>query len=134
MFGDIWKIAHYPPAGTVIWVRAYLVFKHRGIVTDSWLGGKPVVITNSPSDGVIEQSWDEFSSGQTPMVEDDFLPTLPVREVIARARSLLGRTYDVLGFNCDHFVNFAHGKPVTSYQLLAAVGIAALALFVAGRR
>jgi len=49
--------------------------------------------------GVIEQTWDQFTSGQAPQVDEDFHTTLPAYEVMRRARSQLGRRYELLTFN-----------------------------------
>lgn len=115
----------YPPAGTVIWIRAYLLFRHKGIVSDRWRHGKPTVYVNVPGRGVVEQTWDEFAARQVPQCLRGFESRLPVSEVMRRARLLLGHGYDLFTYNCDHFVNEAHGRPVVSEQLEAmkAVGL-----------
>ncbi len=120
----------FPPPGTVVSVRAYLIFRHRGVVTDEWQDGKPTVISNSPGLGAVEQPWDDFRSGQE--VERDGYPgSLPYWEVLARARSQLGAPYRVFDSNCDHLKNFAHGLPVRSEQAMVTLGVtlaAAIAL------
>ena len=42
--------------------------------------------------------------------------------VVERARALLGQKYDLLTFNCEHFVNFAAVGEKQSPQLHRAVG------------
>lgn len=123
----------YPAPGTVIWIRAYLFYRHKGIVSDRWYDGKPMVICNSPDYGVIEQTWDQFGAGQMPEPEG-YPGKLPYWEVLSRARSQLGMPYHLFGSNCDHLKNFAHGIPVESEQLKATmvaftfVGVVAVAV------
>ena len=125
-------LGHFPPAGTVVWMPAYSFWKHKGILSDRWWGGKPMVLCNSPHDGVIEQPWDEFFHGEPPR-DEGYPGKLPPSEVMRRARSRLGEVYVLLAFNCDHFKNYAHGLPVESEQLratfaiLASVGVVAAA-------
>ena len=115
----------YPAPGTVVWIRAYLVFRHKGIVSDRWYNGKPMIITNDPDRGVIEQPWDEFRAGQE-VQREGYPSALPYYEVVGRARSRIGVRYSLLGFNCDQLKNYAHGLPVQSEQLQAVVAVALL--------
>jgi len=120
----------YPPAGTVIFVVTWGVFKHKGIVSDRWWNGKPMVLANSPRSGVVEQSWDEFVGSQEAFILNGFISNLPVLLVMQRARALLGRPYELFNYNCDHYVNEAHGRPVVSEQLgviAAVVGLMGVA-------
>lgn len=66
---------------------------------------------------------------------------LPPEDVVALARSQLGRRYDVLRFNCEHLVSWSHGLHGTSTQLrrglaggLALAGAAGLGVVLALRR
>ena len=123
---------HCPAPGTVVWVWAYLFFRHRGIVSDRWFAGKPMIIASSRRTGVIEEPWDQFRGGQQ-VYEEGYLGHLPVHEVIWRARSRIGMPYRLGDSNCDHLVNYAHGLPVISEQVrdaatVATIGIALLAL------
>ena len=110
----------YPVPGMVIWIRAYLFYRHKAIVSDRWQDGKPMVICNSPDYGVIEQTWDQFRAGQKPQPEE-YPGKLPYWEVLRRARARLGTPYHLFDFNCDHFKNYAHGLPVESEQLMATM-------------
>ena len=54
-------------------------------------------------------------------------------EAIQRALSLVGRSYDMTTFNCEHFANYVQSHQVKSKQVdtgLALAGIAALFLIV----
>jgi hypothetical protein len=122
----------YPAPGTIVSVRAFVFWRHKGIVSDQRYGGKPTVIASSPILGTREETWDRFRSGQEPVVEG-YPSNLPYHEVVRRARSRIGTDYDLLGSNCDHLANYAHDLPMRSEQLLATVGIAVLAgVIVAG--
>ncbi len=116
----------YPAPGTVVWIRAYLLFRHKGIVSDRWCDGKPLVITNDPVRGVIEQTWEEFCAGQTPQVEG-YPSRLPYHEVLQRARSRLGERYHLFDFNCDQLKNYAHALPALSEQVQIVAVTAAIA-------
>ena len=116
----------YPTAGSVVWVPIYLIYRHRGIVSDRWLGGMPMVICNDSRFGVIEQTWDQFREGKQVQVEG-YPGQLPYYEVLRRARSRIGSPYHVTEFNCDHLVNEAHGLPLESSQLKVTLSIAAAA-------
>lgn len=128
--------SRYPAPGTVVWVRAYLFFRHKGIVSDQWYGGKPKVITNDPVSGVIEQTWDEFRAGQVVQIEG-YPSDLPHHEVVSRARSRLGTRYHLFDFNCDQLKNYAHALPVLSEQVQAvalAATVASVALAIAAKK
>jgi hypothetical protein len=87
-----------------------------------------MVICNSSRFGVVEQSWDEFQEGQDVKLEG-YPGSFPYYEVLRRARSFIGRPYNLIQFNCDHFVNDAHGLPVASDQMKRTLAIATLAGF-----
>ena len=115
----------YSP-GTVVYVPAYGFWRHKGIVSDGWQGRKPMVLCNSPTGGVVEQSWDEFFQGE-PLRIENYPGSLPPNEVMRRARSRLGEKYVLLAFNCDHYKNYAHGLPVESEQLRATFALLTVA-------
>lgn len=94
-----------------------LVYDHVGVVTGLDRSGQPLVSSNSARrGGVYEESIDEFRQGGPLRVS-----SRPVgREVVAivrRARSMIGRQWDLLTFNCDHFVELALGREPRSRQL-----------------
>lgn len=43
----------WPSPGNVVSVPAYIIFRHKGIVSDRWYGGKPMVISNSARAGAM---------------------------------------------------------------------------------
>lgn len=117
------------PAGTVIGVRAGVI-EHVGIVTDQRIDGMPAVISNSYSHrGVREETLADFARGRSYRVHKQ-MSKMPGEEVAHRARRMIGRRYDALSFNCEHFVRIAHGLKPRSPQLHGALALAAGALAV----
>ena len=122
----------WPAPGTVISVPTYILFRHKGIVSDRWKCGKPMVISNSArAGGIAEEPWDVFTSGQ-PWTDEGHPGMLTPWEVLNRARSANNTRYHVLNWNCESFAAYCHGLPPNSPQvaavaLLSLAGIALLA-------
>ncbi len=116
----------WPEAGTVVSIPIFLFYSHKGIVSDRWYGGKPMIISNSArSGGVREELWGVFAEGCVVTVDGN--PSgLPHFEVLSRARSLIGTQYDLFRWNCEHFVAYAHGLKPQSAQVAITVAIAML--------
>ena len=115
----------WPAPGTIISVSVYIFFRHKGIVSDRWYGGKPMVISNSArAGGIAEEPWDVFTSGQL-WIAEGYPGNLLHWEVLHRARSFHGTQYNALTWNCESFVTYCHGLPPASPQL-AAIVVAAL--------
>jgi hypothetical protein len=123
--GPVW-----PETGTLVSIPIALFYRHKGIVSDRWYGGKPMIISNSArSGGAHEESWDVFAEGGAVKV-DGYPGGLPNFEVLSRAKSLINSKYDLLRWNCEHFVAYAHGLKPTSPQVAVTVAIATLCLSV----
>lgn len=126
--------ANWPEPGTVVSVPIFLLYRHTGIVSDRWHGGKPMVIsTSARAGGVREESWDTFAQGRVVSVEG-YPGNLPRWEVVRRARLLIGTRYDLLSKNCEQFVTFVHGLKPQSAQLAFTVLIALCAGVLAAVR
>lgn len=120
----------WPEAGTVVSIPIALFYRHKGIVSDRWYGGKPMIISNSArSGGVHEEFWDVFAEGGAVTV-DGYPGGLPNFEVLSRAKSLVSSQYDLLRWNCEHFVAYAHGLKPMSPQVAVTVAIATLCIGV----
>lgn len=117
-----------PEPGTVVWIPVFLIYRHSGIVSDRWWGGKPMVISSSGRrGGVFEEPWDEFRQGSPVYLEGNGHPgTLPSHEILRRARSVIGTSYDLLTWNCDDLVTYAHGIKSQATQLGATFAIAVI--------
>lgn len=126
----------WPKPGSIVSIPVYLVYRHRGIVSDQWHGGKPMVISNSArAGGVVEQPWDVFAENR--IVRLDGVPDgVPAYHVVNRVRSCIGTRYDLFQWNCDHLVAYAQGLPLQSTQVDTTLAIAVLgtALMAIGGR
>jgi hypothetical protein len=117
--------------GTVVSIWVFPFFRHRGIVSDRFSGDKPMVLSNSArAGGVAEEPWDAFAAGQHVFVEG-YPSSLPPSAVLYRARSLVGTKYHLLGWNCEHLVNHAHGLAPKSPQVAIIIAAALIAGLVA---
>ena len=117
--------------GAVIYVW-FGIFRHKGIVSNRWWNGYPMVIANSwATNGVAEIPWGDFAGTQTVFVEG-YPSNLSSLEVLDNARSMIGQRYDAVQSNCEHFVCKCHGFEPRSPQLagviIAATRVAALAI------
>lgn len=100
---------------------------HVGIVTDAGT----IISCSLRRGGVAEESPSEFSGG-APITPIGYPGNLPPLMVIARARMKIGTPWKLFSFNCEHFVNWAHGVEVQSPQLRMAVAFLALFAIVGG--
>jgi hypothetical protein len=116
----------WPQPGTVVSVTIFLFYRHKGIVSDRWHNGKPMVFSASArSGGVREEPWGVFAEDRAVTVEG-YPGKLPSWEVLRRARALMGSAYDLLTRNCEHFVAYVHGLKPQSPQLAATVSVAVI--------
>ena len=113
-------------AGDVISVRVSALIVHEGIMTEH---GR--VISNSRRrGGVYEESVRAFAEGRK-VRNRGALSGVNPNMVLARARSMIGRGYDPVNFNCEHFVRTCYGKSPHSPQKRLAIGTVALAALIA---
>ena len=108
--------------GSVISVR-YSLYKHFAIVSDSFTDGKPNLISLSHrSGGVLEEPW-STAVGNRPFELSSIQGNKSSDTVLACARSFIGSDirYNVVTFNCEHFVRLVHGLPVKSKQVRRAL-------------
>lgn len=117
----------WPTPGTVVFVCFMGQFRHYGIVSDRTDGGKPMVIANAwLTGGVREVSWDRFCDDRQPY-SSPALSNLPAFLVLQNARRGIGLPYNLLTFNCEHFVRQCYGIQANSEQVGATVGVVAIA-------
>ncbi len=124
----------YPEPGSVVYVCFAGPFRHKGVVTDRWVNGKPTVIANAiKTKGVKEITWDQFEDARQVFL-DNKPAEVDAHVVLWRARRLIGQAYIPLTFNCEHFVEVCYGKKPNSAQVvlalagaLALVGLLAMA-------
>lgn len=117
----------WPAPGSVVSTPIIFGFRHYGIVSDRWENGMPMVISGSNRIGkVVEEPWTVFAPSGRWKHEVLKGPASGLA-VVARARSKLGRKYELLSWNCDHLVHYSIGLSPQSPQLaLTCAGLAAL--------
>ena len=106
----------------VISVR-YPLYKHFAIVSDRSFNGKPNLISLSYRAGtVLEEPWDTVV-GKYPIELSPIRGKDTAEIVLKRARYYLNSEikYNLLTFNCEHFVRLAHGLPSESRQVQKAL-------------
>lgn len=108
-------------AGDIIRVRVHGVIFHEGIITEH---GR--VISNSRRrGGVFEESLRVFSGGKK-IQNLGALAGFDPQVAVNRARSQIGQPYDLVAYNCQHFVRWCYGLKPKSHQKRVAFGAAAL--------
>lgn len=115
---DTNQTKHPLVAGSVISVR-YPLYKHFAIVSDSSTNGKPNLISLSyRTAGVLEEPW-ELVVGNRHYECSQIKGADTANVVLKRARSYIDTEikYNLLAFNCEHFVRLAHGLPMQSKQV-----------------
>jgi len=104
---------------------------HVGIYLGRDYLGRDWVIHNDKGGYVKEDLLLTFSAGfPVTLVQRVASTWREQQQIVARARALLGQKFDLIGFNCEHFANYAQTGKAHSTQLRFAVGTTALlALF-----
>ena len=111
--------------GTIIAVR-YSMYKHFAIVSDR-LDVKntkllPMLISLSHRTGIIkEEPWNTVV-GDKCIELSSISGQYSSSQVLSRARKCMNHNlrYNLLYFNCEHFVRYAHGLPMESTQVKQA--------------
>lgn len=115
---DTNQIKHPLEAGSVVSIR-YPLYKHFAIVSDCSTNGKPNLISLSyRTAGVLEEPWD-IVVGNRPYECSQIIGVDSADVVLKRARSYIDTeiNYNLLTFNCEHFVRLTHGLPMQSKQV-----------------
>ena len=103
-------------------------FFHYGIVVQSHPLNTVIVAHNSKDRGVELARLEAFSGGGCVVLESRVAGGPETRrEVVARALTYVGKGYDLLNFNCEHYASLVQSGRPSSPQL-AAIGFAALAV------
>jgi hypothetical protein len=93
-----------------------------------------MVIHASKAQGrVVEEPLENFAEGLSILVEST--PELwQGQAIVDRARTCLGRRYELSKFNCDTLVTFAHGQEPHSPQFTGWILVGILGLLIAVAR
>lgn len=95
-------------------------FDHYGVISGVW----PLrVVHNVKGRGVREVPFEEFAAGKAVKIVGR-APEGYGKRVAERARSLIGRPYDFLFFNCEHMANLACRGTSTSGQIAGGMMMA----------
>lgn len=128
------SLSHSYQPGAVIRVRRSLGVYHYGIVDQYIWGGRgQMVVHNTKGKGVEFTSISEFAAGQR--IEIVSVPQYwSADTILKRAKSQLGKPYDLFAANCEHFVNWVvtgvKKSDQLSFGVTATVLIGCLALVV----
>jgi len=109
----------HPGSMIKVQIRGLLgLYWHFGIVSDNRdYRGVPFVISNSwANGGAWEESWQAFSGGRACEIVG-FLSSLSPHEVLANARRLSSRPYNLLFWDCERFARACQGLPPRSSQM-----------------
>ncbi|MFZ5478321.1 MAG: hypothetical protein ACOZNI_16255 [Myxococcota bacterium] len=99
--------------------------RHFGVLSDRTdQHGVPFVFNASQRSGhTLEEHWNVFLDGRQGF-RVDLWGGLHSHQVVARARQKLGLPWDLLSWNCEHYIRWCHGLEPESPQVQAGVGIA----------
>lgn len=118
----------YLRKGDVIKRRGPLGTEHIGLYAGSDWIGRGWVIHNAKDDRVRWELLETFANGEAVSVVRQAANAYEGEVIIARAHSLLGQKFDLINFNCEHFVTMAISGAAISPQLRGvAIGLAILA-------
>jgi hypothetical protein len=120
MFGASAGSLGYYQIGTKIRVPSGWGPYHYGIVAEPILGNQ-MVVHNTKGKGIQCTTMSEFSGGQ--LIEVVWTPQSiwDGNAILRRAKSKIGKPYDLFSANCEHFVNWAIQGNAHSEQLAFAV-------------
>lgn len=112
--------------GEIVAVRMLSGIEHWGLSTEYRR-----VISCSKRTGLVAEEDEEIFSAGNPIVSRGYPSNLPGHEVVAKARKLLGRKWDLLAYNCQHFATEGHNQKQSpqlkiAVVILAVVGVVAL--------
>ncbi|OZG70872.1 hypothetical protein BTA51_23840 [Hahella sp. CCB-MM4] len=106
------------------------LYQHWALVSDRQHSGKPMLISNTRRNGTVrEEPWDTVV-GNRPYKVFPAMTHEPVHTIVARARKAIGSVrYDLLDYNCEHFVKevvTGVAKSSQSSMLKVLAGLAAI--------
>jgi hypothetical protein len=124
--------------GAVLRVRRKIGYWHYGVYCG---GGRVVQFApkkgfelNQTEADIVETDLDGFLKGGSLMVDTKIVPRFPPDEIVARARSMLGKEkgeYNLLFNNCEHFARWCVCDEHRSKQVETAAKAAAASAAVA---
>jgi len=121
--------------GDKIRIVGILGFNHYGIYIGEWGGHPHSVVHNAKFKEVQIATLEAFADGRSvEIAERTARNDSEAARIVERALTLVGRKYDLVGFNCEHAANFAlHGQAV-SLAMQGAVMLGAILVLAAVAR
>lgn len=103
--------------GSVVSVPKAFI-KHMGIVTGNYLQGQQTVISNTPKYGkVVEHTLEDFCDGKGLSLVSTPTNFVVGYKAVQKAYGLLGRSYNLFSYNCEHLISEAFSLKPQSPQL-----------------
>ena len=106
--------------------------KHHGIYA-GFHNGRALVAENQSGRGVQYISLSEFLLGNAnnlTRIERFKGSEFERQNIIPRINALIGKPYDLVNFNCEHFAELIQTGNIQSRQVRNAVGVTVFALFL----
>ena len=106
------------------------LYKHWALVTDKFHEGKPMLISNTMRNGTVrEEPWDQVVGANKYKIH--FVRTnIPKKFLLERARSAINNVkYNLLDYNCEHFVNDIISGKANSVQVRSVLTIGGILMF-----
>mgnify|MGYP000008766014 CR=1 FL=1 len=103
------------------------LYQHWALLSDRTRDGKPMLISNTRRNGTVkEESWDQVVGNRQFKVHYIQINTSPSL-ILARARNCINRVkYDLLQYNCEHFVREVITGVAKSTQVKQALAVGSL--------
>ena len=103
------------------------LYQHWALLSDKTKDGKPMLISNTWRNGtVMEEPWDQVIGNRRYELHN-IHTTLSPSLILARARTYIGSVkYNLLQYNCEHFVHEAISGAARSAQVTQALTIGGL--------
>lgn len=92
------------------------VYWHYGMAA----GYDEIIHLTKRNGSVVRESYDDFSGGREILECAEITSDFP-QEAVNRALDYTDKRYDLLNFNCEHFVRMCHGLEKESHQVQSAV-------------
>lgn len=117
--------------GQILSIKWHVRIQHDGI----YIGNGRVIAASKRTGKVCEQTLEDFADGRK-IKSKGYPSEIPPHIVVANARSKIGKKYNLIGYNCQHFASECHGQKHSRQLrsvLLSTAGFAALAVLSRGR-
>ncbi len=117
----------FVPVGTALSVVDKWGVRHTALLSQYDVWGRAWVIDNSLTHDVKERLFTEFTNGLDWSIVN-YKPAFSQADILQRAYNMIGRRYNPLFFNCQHFTSLCVTGKAKSEQLRGALTVAGLLL------